>query len=343
MTDFCPENADIAAMMRNLLHAANSSTLTPVRKLSILCWYGFLARQAGTSKAGSLERLFEPSAISIGRDGCTEQRKNKWRNFRDGRYKPHKKLVHDVDRRARGSARVLDHPLWKICDPNDQSAAKDPEFIRQLSIKVQKIIDPDEGRNRYFQSGVDLSRQHRRALCKISSLDSLAAITWIIRSSSVLTTIGPSQAFYGAHDILMTLSAELHELGIASALLDHYIKWILPLALPKGITVDLTPTDYILISLFTANFMKVGILARGEMSSKEKVNKEIFLAQDLKKDFILYFALSARLTRSDHIEANDIGYDCNSHNKLRDNALGSFMDSSLAGYLSSSASLTSPR
>lgn len=340
MNNISSKNTDIAMVMRNLLHAPVSSTLTPVKKLSILCWYGFLARQAGTSKAGSLERHFEPSAITIGRDGCTEQRKNKWRNYRDGRYKPHNNLVQNVDRRARGSARILDHPLWKICDPNNHSAAKDPDFVRQLSIKVQNIIDPDEGRIRYFQSGVDLSRQHSRALRKIPSLDSLAAVTWIIRSSSGMAIMGPSQAFCTAHDILMTLSAELHELGIASALLDHYIKWILPLALPNGITVGLAPSDYILISLFTANFMKVRILARGGIPSKETVAKEIFLAQDLKKDFILYFALSARLIRPDHVDTNDIGYDCNSHNKRRENALANFIDSSLSGYLTSSASHT---
>src|SRR5476651_2146341 len=235
MNDFFSEKPDSATVMRNLLNAPISSNFTPVRKIRILYWYGFLARHAGTTKAGSLERYFEPGAISIGPDGCTEQRINKWRNYRDGRHKPQKKLVRDVDCLAPGSAHILEHPLWKICDPDNQTAAEDPNFIRQLRPEVQRIIAPDERQSLYLQSGKDLSRQHRRALCKIPSLDSLAAVTWVIRTSSALTIEGPSQAFNAAHDILMTMTAELHQLGVAWALLHHYISWILPLALPKGI------------------------------------------------------------------------------------------------------------
>ncbi|WP_434570370.1 hypothetical protein J3P88_16610 [Pseudomonas sp. Z3-6] len=333
-----PAGVDFPATMRNLLHTPSCSTLTPMRKLSILCWYGFLARQIGTTKAGSLERHFEPSAISIGPDGCTEHKKNKWRHYRDGLHKPQTKLVRDVDSRAQGSARILEHPLWRICDPNNKTAAEDPEFIRQLNPKIQQIICPNEAPSQYFRSNLDLSRKHRRALCKTPSLDSLAAVTWIIRSSLGLTTTEPSQTFYAAHDILMTLSAELYELGIASPLLDHYIKWILPLALPKGLMVDFAPSDYILISLFTTAFIKAEIHSRDIVPSKVKVFKEIFLAQDLKKDFNLFFALSARFARIGIIEENGSTYDYNTHNKIRHKALTKFMDPSLVGYLTSGSS-----
>jgi hypothetical protein len=338
MTDFLPDNSDSAVMMRNLLGAPVSSNLTPVRKIRILCWYGFLARHAGTNKAGSLERHFEPGAISIGSDGCTEQRKNKWRNYRDGRHKPQLKLVRDVDRLAPGSARILEHPVWQVCDPDNQSVALDPGFITQLSPKVQKIIAPEAGHNPYYQSGIDLSRQHHRALRKIPSLDALAAVTWLIRSSSGLLTKGPSQAFYAAHDILMTITTELHELGIAWEFLDHYIKWILPLALPKTMKIDLAPSDYLLISNFISHYMKALIHSRGEAASKEKIVKEISLAQDLKKDFDLCFALSPRFVPADNFHKNHCDYDFDFHNQSRHKALVRLMDPSLVGFLTRSES-----
>ncbi|MGY3323137.1 hypothetical protein [Pseudomonas sp. TE3911] len=328
---------DFPIALRNLSKASICTTFTPMRKLSILCWYGYLGRSIGTMKAGSLERYFEPSAISIGPDGCTKQKKNKWRNYRDGLHKPHVKLVRDVDSRARGSARILEHPLWKVCDPNNQTVAEDSEFIRQLNPKIQQIICPNEAHNQYFQSELDLSRNHRRSLCKTPSLDSLAAVTWIIRSSRRLTVTEPSQAFYAAHDILMNLSSELHQLGIASHLLNHYIKWILPLALPKGLIVDLAPSDYILISLFTTTFMKAGILSKGIMHSNEKIYKEVFLAQDLKKDFNIFFALSARFAYISDIDESSRIYDFDTHNKIRHKAITSFMGPSWVGHLTSGA------
>lgn len=107
--------------------------------LSTVLWVELVKSRSECSTYYGLECLFEPGAFGKNVHG-DPYHFNKWPKYAIGLARPSKALVARVDRKIRGSARLLQHPLWEILRENSKSNKRKESWLGRLSPDVQRIV-----------------------------------------------------------------------------------------------------------------------------------------------------------------------------------------------------------
>lgn len=150
-----------------------------VDRLRTKFWYLSLCGRIGKWTVYMLEKTFEQIPYTM--------KKGKWRYFRDGRRVPASALVTRADNhpRGKGTAREINHVLWKVLRLDFDLRRGADFWLHQLSPDVQNIffitdLDPVDGK--YYERRRIDGRQ-LRALERQASLDSLACLTILFREA----------------------------------------------------------------------------------------------------------------------------------------------------------------
>jgi len=165
--------------MRKSLATANGPRRDEPYVLSTVLWVELVKSRSECSTYYELERLFEPEAFGKNIHG-DPYHFNKWPKYAIGLSRPSKALVAQVDRKIRGSARLLQHPLWEILRKSSSNNKKKESWLGRLAPDVQRIVL--EGNpvisaigQENFPTATQLQMLERRA-----GIDSLACLSLLL-------------------------------------------------------------------------------------------------------------------------------------------------------------------
>jgi len=146
-------------------------------------WYAGLKQKTGLTTAYQLECHFEP--LDKTKVDTRTPFRNKWSKYQNDKHKPGPALISLVDSKIPGSAREINHPLWRILQLGDRALPKIDIWMEKLEPRVQMIVYcPSK------DSSVSLVKQRQpyssglsRRLLKIGNLDALTALVLYWRES----------------------------------------------------------------------------------------------------------------------------------------------------------------
>lgn len=193
-----------------------------LKRLKIVNWYNLIRIRAGLTTAHSLQRKFEPHTF-VRRPGELTFNSNKWRNYRDGKHKPNQDLIKEVEIRIPGSALEVDHPLWVVLDVSRNLDFCFNELLMKLGPRIQNAIFDMSQQSPNYLLRKRSNKQIANAISKIADLNSLAALTILMREA--IDWHKQSDANFWAketYNMLLMLGLELHQRNIAIPIIDLY-------------------------------------------------------------------------------------------------------------------------
>lgn len=220
------------ASVRNKQHrAARFTKRDQADVLRVRYWYEGLRQRTGLATAYKLEQHFEPESFRT-QDGVTSNR-CKWQRYAAGRHTPQAKLAERVDTRVPGSLQELQHPLWAILKQQPSRATLSEVFLQRLKPDVQAVLfEPVGGIEVYWQRA-RVTVVLMRKLERIASLDSLAALTWLLRESLAQGCRKNTERLADSiYTVLLIMGIEWQNRGLAEPLLTLFAQRILPLGSP---------------------------------------------------------------------------------------------------------------
>lgn len=202
----------------------------PIDSIRTRYWYGMLQMKADLSSAYALERRFEPEAFV--ESGPVRYHRNKWPAYRDGRRTPRASLVARVDAQLPGSARQIDHVLWRALRVRKPVLPVVDLWVRELEPYLQRLVfektarDPASARRRR-----QVDSRLFNTLGRNPTLDSLACLTMFLREASERGNAELAyQAIAPILDILIVNCALLPMYTMADELFEFYKNEIFSLA-----------------------------------------------------------------------------------------------------------------
>lgn len=202
--------------------------------LKTVFWAFSLQARTGLASPRALERFFEPETFRKNRDGRPFNN-NKWRHYFAGRHVP-EVILDKVEARYAGANACLNSPLWPALTLQRLTKRQLEDLVLRLAPDIQAIVrrrgtDP---RPRRFP-GLTMDRGLASMLERRASLDALAAAVIMVRIAHLE---GESAAAFdwGRHvlRILLMLSEQLHDGGIARPLLELVEERVMSLAWHDG-------------------------------------------------------------------------------------------------------------
>lgn len=183
-------------------------------------WYEGLRRRTTASTSYALERKIEPESFKKNADGDPIHR-NKWPYYKRGQHTPSDSLVTRANSIVVGSARELNHVLWKALRAEwDTDHAI--EWLRELDPELQLLIFEQREYARIHGGSRFLGQLERRA-----SLDALAALTILLRINheSGLSERTWEYAF-SVFRVLLIMGGHFENRGLAEAIFSLYVSRI---------------------------------------------------------------------------------------------------------------------
>ena len=151
-----------------------------IENIKVRYWFTGLMQRSGCKAASRLEKIVEP--LSDPKIDPRTPLRNKWKNYKKGINTPRSSLLKKVEVKFPGSSKEINHPIWEILKLNNPCMDDLDKWFLQLSPKFQAVV--------YRSSNGDIANSCTRKkvsekliekLCKLASLDSLAALTlyWV--------------------------------------------------------------------------------------------------------------------------------------------------------------------
>lgn len=193
-----------------------------------VCWFHSLRLVTGARTTYQMDGLVEGPAASL-HEG-PEDRKNKWRSYKNGRHTPSHLLAQETEAKFPGSARLLNHPVWQALRLD-----KDPDqLVANLLIQLPpEIFSVLRSGKHSTKAPLDLDGWSRLRLRRLESqvgLDALASLVLLIRLA-VNTQMQELAFEFGSAlcRLLLMMGPWLTTRGIASPLAEYITEGVLAL------------------------------------------------------------------------------------------------------------------
>ncbi len=184
MTDFQGIKFLYADFRRGMRDISDGKKISPDRDdaevLRVRFWYEGIRQRTGLNSAYSLEQHFEPESFRVRiKDGAPSHR-CKWQGYKVGQHTPQSRLVERVNTHLPGSLQEIYHPLWDILKKKPDSSALSEALLKRLKPDVQAVLYAPLNGNQVFLQRAKVTRVLLAKLERIASLDSLAALIWLL-------------------------------------------------------------------------------------------------------------------------------------------------------------------
>lgn len=144
-----------------------------------VCWFHRLRLATGAQTTYQMDGLVEGPTASLLKG--PEDRKNKWRSYKNGRHTPSHRLAQETEVKFPGSTRLLNHPVW----PALRMDKNPDQLVADLLIQVPPdIFSVLRSGKHSTNAPLDLdgwSELRLRRLESQVSLDALASVVLLIR------------------------------------------------------------------------------------------------------------------------------------------------------------------
>ncbi|MFD2642749.1 hypothetical protein [Pseudomonas japonica] len=277
---------------RNLLHIDPLSGHESIKSLSIRFWFENLRRRTALPTAYSLEQFFEPSSFIRDQNDSISSYRNKWIRYEDGVHRPQPALLRMVDEKCHGSARDLNHPLWRALDVSDQKILKGESFLRALAPGVQTVIFTPEDDAPLIQSArLPVTFVLLKRLVRKANLDAVACLVWLLRESRHAGGTNTGRIGMALHHVLLMMAMDLHAMKVARPLLQILVDRILPLAMQPHERVALSVNEYIEASARLNILVYRTKIGKGQSLPWSKRTRVMAKLLDITYGFDIFFAM----------------------------------------------------
>jgi hypothetical protein len=183
-----------------------------IDSLRVKLWYSFIATASGTGQY-ALEKELIPQGFARDESGAQIHHRNRMAGYAKGRHVPGRSFVQVVERAYPGSAGLINHPLWKVIDPQNDLAGFRVDGWRQLGTHIQDIL---RSISSFYNTGnVSARTTQLRRLERDGSLEAAAALAYLLREAR--EAMDPAFAFSCARSFWQILLI----LGISPAISHH--------------------------------------------------------------------------------------------------------------------------
>jgi len=143
----------------------------PIDVLRVRFWYEGVQNQLGYSTAKRLELHFWSQEDP---DFMEKDPPGKWARYKLGKNTPRPSLINKVEKEAVGSAKELDHPLWKVLGFEEKAVDNIDEWFKKLDQEVMEIVFRSTRPTPQLLQSFSLTLC--RQLVRLGNLDSLTAL-----------------------------------------------------------------------------------------------------------------------------------------------------------------------
>lgn len=183
-------------------------------------WYEGVQIGLGYTQAKQVERYFglkeDPNFMEKDPPG-------KWNRYKLGKTTPQPRLVSTVDKEIEGSAREINHPLWKVLGLNGKGLNLD-EYFNELDSEVKAIVfSPKIQRPAEQMLNEKFSLIFYRKLVRVGNLDSLTALVLYWHKAQLKNNIGHTR--YLARfifDVLLMIGNEFWLRGLIKEIFEIF-------------------------------------------------------------------------------------------------------------------------
>jgi len=267
ISDISNFDSNRAELMRKHLDHDKSENSESLRSISTRFWYESLVSRYGLKTAYQAEKFFEPDAFTYDSAGKILHSRNKWHSYENGTSRPRAKMLNLVEAKAPGSTRLINHPLWTALDTANTDCFLSDNFLRQLTPDVQSLVLGSEAQDACFSTRKKITTGTMSKLLRISSVDTLAVLSWLIRERSLKNLPDNSALFLGLHFSLLIMSLQLYNQKVVYPLLHRMLNEIYPLALSSSEKIAMTAIDYIDASLTLNTLAHHKLIAEKSLTS----------------------------------------------------------------------------
>lgn len=277
---------------RKLVNVDEGTGQEALKSLSVRFWYENLRKRTGLYSAYGLEQYFEPDSFRRDPNDSISQYRNKWIRYEDGMHRPQSELLKLVEKKCPGSARDLDHPLWRVLDARDLKVLRGDQFLRTLGPGVQSAIFTPEGDSPFAQSArmpvnhVVLNRLQRKA-----NLDALACLIWLLRESVQLNTAMTDRISVALHRVLIMMTMDLQALRVGRSLVTLVLDNILRLPMAAHQRLALSAEQYLEASVRLNALVYRTPHCQGKSLTWSQRTKVMGDMLDFKYGFDIFFAM----------------------------------------------------
>jgi hypothetical protein len=287
---------------RNLLNVDAMSGHETLKSLSIRFWFENLRRRTGLPTAYSLEQFFEPGSFIRDQNDSISSYRNKWIRYEDGIHRPQPELLRTVEEKCHGSARDLNHPLWRVLDLSDQKILRGDSYLRTLAPGVQTVIFSPEDDAPLIQSArLQVTPVLLNRLVRKANLDALACLIWLLRESAQERGVHTGRICIALHHVLLMMAMDLHAMKVARPLLQILVNLILPLAMESHERVALSVDEYIEASARLNILVYRTSIGKGQSLPWSKRTRVMLKLVDLSYGFDIFFAMGKPFRVDDSI------------------------------------------
>jgi hypothetical protein len=233
-------------------------TRATIKRIRTIYWFQGVRICTGVPTAYAVERLIEPEGFRQNNAGKYFH-SNKWASYRHGLTTPRAALVVRANGLVPGSAKELDHVLWKALDVSSNVLRDGPGWLRQLAPGLQLLVFTEDDQVCTYGG-----RHFFAKLERLASLDALACLTILLRMN--LANGEFAQAWTVAAStfrVLLMLGAKFKDRGLADAIFSLYVEQIFSLSKWDGQCFYLEKYDFCLWAGVLYNAAKMGIADKG--------------------------------------------------------------------------------
>lgn len=192
-----------------------------IDRIRTIYWYEGVRIVTGAPNACALERLIEPESFGINEFEVPFHR-NKWAKYKYGNNTPSVPQVKRVNMHVAGSAKELNHVLWKVLRHSTNVSEHAHDWLQQLAPELQLLVFDCDDNFRLRGGRQFLAKFERRA-----SIDALACLTILLRVNHENGDFERAWEFaMSTFRVLLMLGHQFEERGIADALFNIYVERI---------------------------------------------------------------------------------------------------------------------
>lgn len=249
-----------------------------IKRIRTIYWFQGVRIRLGAPTAYAVERLIEPEGFRQNNAGKYFH-SNKWASYRHGLTTPRAALVVRANDLVPGSAKELNHVLWKALDVSSNALLDGPGWLRQLAPGLQLLIFTEDDEVCTYGG-----RPFFAKLERLAGLDALACLTILLRMN--LANGEFAQAWTVAAStfrVLLMLGGKFKERGLSDAIFSLYVDQIFSLSKWDGQCFHLKKYDFCLWASVLYNAATMGIADKGRSPSWSEEVQQMIRILDGKK------------------------------------------------------------
>ncbi|EGW23136.1 hypothetical protein [Methylobacter tundripaludum] len=190
----------------------------PIDVLRVRFWYEGVRSQMGCSTAKRLELHFWSQEDP---DFMEKDPPGKWARYKLGKNTPRPSLINKVEKEVAGSAKELDHPLWKVLGFEEKALGNIDEWFKKLDQEVMEIVFRSTRPTPQLLQSFSLTLC--RQLVRLGNLDSLTALLLYWHKSRRKDKIDQTQILVRQiYKILLIIGMEFYLRGLAEAFFELF-------------------------------------------------------------------------------------------------------------------------